>query len=291
MTIKKLCLYHRNCIDGYFAAGVVGQYFGADNVEFAAMQYGEPVPDLIGRDVYIVDFSFKPDELLPTLKTAGNVIMFDHHKSAIKHWDGAELPDNLLFVKDIDKSGVGIVWQYFYPNVTLPPLLAHVQDHDLWQFNLPGTREIVSALYSRGFIQNEKFACLQPTELSPIDELIKEGRAVARGNLTIIKELIKRNMCIGLFCGYTVPVANIPHEHASIAGELLSKGQPFAVLYEDRLSLGVRKFSLRSTVGEGVDVEEIARSMGGGGHKNAASFTVSLSANLGTYIKILNKGC
>ena len=53
----------------------------------------------------------------------------------------------------------------------------------------------------------------------------------------------------------------------------MAQGQPFAVCYWDTLQ--GRVFSLRST-DDGMDVSEIAKQYGGGGHRNAAGFTVSL---------------
>lgn len=55
------------------------------------------------------------------------------------------------------------------------------------------------------------------------------------------------------------------------AGHLLCKGEAFAGCYWDTPK--GRVFGLRST-DEGVDVSEIAKQFGGGGHRNAAGFTV-----------------
>jgi len=60
-----------------------------------------------------------------------------------------------------------------------------------------------------------------------------------------------------------------------IAGEL-AKDRPFGTYYIDRHD-GKRQWSLRSRDG-GVDVSEIAKAHGGGGHKQAAGFEESLNA-------------
>jgi nanoRNase/pAp phosphatase (c-di-AMP/oligoRNAs hydrolase) len=70
--------------------------------------------------------------------------------------------------------------------------------------------------------------------------------------------------------GYTVPVLNAPHFMASdLAGEL-SEGHPFAATYYID-STGKYIYSLRSREG-GIDVSDIAKSFGGGGHAAAAGF-------------------
>ena len=69
--------------------------------------------------------------------------------------------------------------------------------------------------------------------------------------------------------GHSVLVANATVLYSDIAGEL-AKGRPFGAVYFDRAD-GKRQWSLRST-DEGVDVSEIAKVHGGGGHKNAAGY-------------------
>jgi nanoRNase/pAp phosphatase (c-di-AMP/oligoRNAs hydrolase) len=75
--------------------------------------------------------------------------------------------------------------------------------------------------------------------------------------------------------GHRVPVANLPYTMSSDAGHEMAKGRPFAACYWDTPE--GRVFSLRSN-DEGVDVSEVAKQYGGGGHRNASGFTVSFAA-------------
>jgi nanoRNase/pAp phosphatase (c-di-AMP/oligoRNAs hydrolase) len=72
--------------------------------------------------------------------------------------------------------------------------------------------------------------------------------------------------------GYTVPRINVTHMISELGNKLAEK-HPFAALYFDTGD-GKRVFSLRSVEG-GVDVSEIAKQYGGGGHPHAAGFTVN----------------
>jgi oligoribonuclease NrnB/cAMP/cGMP phosphodiesterase (DHH superfamily) len=72
--------------------------------------------------------------------------------------------------------------------------------------------------------------------------------------------------------GHNVPMANLPYTLTSDAGHLLAKGEPFAGCYWDTPK--GRVFSLRSQ-DDGLDVSEIAKQYGGGGHKNASGFRLS----------------
>jgi oligoribonuclease NrnB/cAMP/cGMP phosphodiesterase (DHH superfamily) len=65
--------------------------------------------------------------------------------------------------------------------------------------------------------------------------------------------------------------------YSSDAGNIMSIGQPFAATYYD--SDKHRVFSLRSAT-DGLDVSEIAKEFGGGGHVHAAGFKVPRSHEL-----------
>ena len=78
---KTLCIYHGNCADGFGAAWVVRKALGA-NVEFVPGVYGQEPPDVAGKDVVLVDFSYKYDVLAELAWRAKSIIVLDHHKSA-----------------------------------------------------------------------------------------------------------------------------------------------------------------------------------------------------------------
>lgn len=98
-----------------------------------------------------------------------------------------------------------------------------------------------------------------------------EGEAIERKHFKDIAELlgvVQRRMVIG---GVNVPVANLPYTLVSDAAHKMAQGEPFAGCYWDTPK--GRVFGLRSS-DNGMDVSEIAKRYGGGGHRNAAGFTV-----------------
>ena len=72
--------------------------------------------------------------------------------------------------------------------------------------------------------------------------------------------------------GYAVPTVNSPILQSEL-GNYLCKDHPFAAFYHIDKDLG-EVWSLRSDKNDlgAVDVSEIAKSFGGGVHKNAAGF-------------------
>ncbi|MCE8042459.1 phosphohydrolase [Halomonas daqingensis] len=283
---KPICIYHGNCADGFGAAWVIRFALG-ENVEFHAGHYGNPPPDVAGRDVIMVDFSFKRPVLLEMAKVARSILVLDHHKSAAEdlagfpepegsiyeHWmdagfwepDVDGVPIRALF--DMDRSGAGMAWDYFFPGQKRPALINHIEDRDLWRFRLDGTREIQAAVFSYPY----DFDAWDRLFGANLGSLRKEGEAIERKHHKDVAEMVKvcqRRMVIG---GFDVPAASLPYIYSSDAGHVMAKGEPFAACYWDTAE--GRTFSLRSS-DEGEDVSAIASQFGGGGHRNAAGFRV-----------------
>ncbi|MCW9048670.1 MAG: phosphohydrolase [Gammaproteobacteria bacterium] len=265
-----LCIYHANCPDGFAAAWVVRKALGDRVVFFGGVHQKQP-PDVMGMDVLIVDFSYKKEIVQKMLKTASSITILDHHISAKN--DLQFLLDEGLVegVFDINRSGAMITWEWFYPTEEAPKLIQHIQDRDLWRFQLTDTREITTGLasYPYDFDVWDKFMNYNSSEL---DSLKADGVAIERKLQKDILELIStgvRRMVIG---GYNVPVLNVSSAYISDAGNLMSKDEPFAACYWDHAD--GRSFSLRSSV-NGIDVSKVALLYGGGGHEKAAGFTIS----------------
>lgn len=261
---KTLCIYHGNCADGFSSAWVVRRALGAA-VSFHAGVYNDPPPDVAGRDVILVDFSYRRDVLEQIIDQAASVTILDHHKTAQADLEG--LP-GALTVFDMDRSGARITWDYYFPGELPPQLLLHVEDRDLWRFALPKTREIQANVFSYPYEFDvwDKLMSTNPAELA------REGEALERKHFKDIGELlpiVTRPMRIG---GFLIDVANLPYTFTSDAAGALAKGKPFGACYWDTPQ--GRVFSLRST-DAGEDVAEIAKGYGGGGHRNASGFRVS----------------
>lgn len=265
---KPLVIYHGNCADGFGAAWVFSRY-GDREYDFHAGVYQDAPPDVTGRDVYLVDFSYKRPIVERMREQATRLVLIDHHKTAID--DLAPLIESKAIesLVSLEHSGAMLAWQWFngYHYDEMPRLLRHIEDRDLWRFALQRTREIQACVFSH------------PYDFDVWDELMKvdpqklavEGAAIERKHHKDIAELTKvvtRTFTIG---GHAVPVANLPYTLTSDAGHLLAQGYPFAGCYWD--TPDGRVFSLRSTE-EGLDVSEIAKQYGGGGHKHASGFRV-----------------
>ena len=70
MNEKPLCIYHHGCTDGFAAAWAVRKHYGDGEVEFHPGIYGEAPPDVTGRVVILVDFSYKRPVLVAMVEQA-----------------------------------------------------------------------------------------------------------------------------------------------------------------------------------------------------------------------------
>lgn len=274
---KPLVIYHGNCLDGFGAAYAAQQHFSAQNTEaeYYAASHGEEMPDCTGREVYVVDFSFKRSLMKQLCDSADKVTVLDHHISAQEDLEGLEEEhDNLEIVFDMSRSGAVITWEYFHTR-PVPKLLLHVQDQDLWNFVLEGTKDINSALMSYPFGFELWHEVVQSEER--FNTLLSEGQAINRFRREMIDNY-KERAVMGNIAGYEVPVVNCPRAIISeLVGEL-SEGHPFAAGYQDKGNK--RSWSLRSSRNGGEDVAKVAALFGGGGHKNAAGFGTMIPESL-----------
>ena len=270
---KKLCIYHGNCLDGFAAAWAV-RHSLADSVEFYKGIHQQPPPVVDGRDVVLVDFSYKRSVLEKMLQTASSITILDHHVSAEQELSDLLSSGQIDGLFDMSKSGAMLAWEWFNPDQKAPVLIRHIQDRDLWSFKLDGTREICSALssYPSDFRVWDELMTRNEHELT---DLRCEGEAIERMLQKDIEQLIASGVRRMTIAGYDVPVLNAPAAYVSDAGHIMSVGEPFAACYWDHAN--GRSFSLRSNGqadANSVDVAEVAKIYGGGGHKNAAGFTV-----------------
>lgn len=286
-----ICIYHGNCADGFGAAWAVWKRWGS-SVEFVPGVYGKAPPDVTGKRVLMVDFSYKRDVLEQMGAVAKDITILDHHKTAQADLETFAIfnpvnSDNIdLILKstqpglgniraefDMNRSGAVMTWEFCHRRAPVPRLLKYVQDRDLWKFDLSFSREIAAYVFSHPYDFRVWAEMAEDAEGVELQSMIEQGGAIERKHHKDIAELLAQTTRPMMIGGQTVLVANLPYTMASDAAGKLAEGRPFGACYFDRPD--ARVFSLRSR-GDGADVSEIAKAYGGGGHKNAAGFQMPL---------------
>ena len=217
---RPLVIYHANCLDGFGAAFAAFSHFRQGDdcpCDFVAASYGQHPPEVTGRDVYIVDFSYRRQVLQKLCRSARSVTVIDHHISAERDLAGLEREHaNLRVVFDMDKSGAVLAWEYFHRKPP-PRLLLHIQDRDLWRFELEGTNDIYAALMARPYDFRAWAELVADGEAPAL--LAAEGRAINRYRRVMI-DMHRNKAVMGTIDGCQVPVVNCYEE---IASDLLAE--------------------------------------------------------------------
>lgn len=272
---KPLVIYHGKCLDGMTAAWAVWKAFGEG--DYIPADHGDAPPDVAGRDVVIVDFSYSRDIMEAMFLKARSLLVLDHHKSA-----QADLAGLAFATFDMGRSGAGMAWDRFHPGQPRPVLVDLVEDGDLWRHALQGTREFQLRLEMEpmDFASWERVAGLSAQEL---EDFIAQGAILKRAFDGEVAVLLDDRYAVTL-AGETGLAVNASGRYTSELGHHLAvTSGSFGMVWRQRD--GALKISLRSC-GD-YDVALLAVKFGGGGHRNAASFT--LPVDIGGYEIVAGK--
>ena len=253
-------IYHADCTDGFGAAFAAWKCLG-NRAEYHACKHGTPPPNVKGKVVAILDFSFNNPTTKRMIEEADGLIVIDHHKSAM-----VELHDISNTHFDMTKSGAMLAWEFFHPGKEPPKFIRYIQDRDLWTWELPYSKEFAAAfdMIPFEFEEFEKFE-----DDSVFDDAVKRGSYILAYSKTVVKKVCEKAQSRKLG-GKSVLVVNASHWMSEI-GSRLSPDCDFAMIWYWDHEAKETKVSLRA-FHETVDVSEIAKKFGGGGHKKAAGF-------------------
>lgn len=287
-----VCVYHGNCDDGFGAAWAIWKRW--PDIEFISGVYGKPLEEPADgwscKNVLFVDYSLPEAEMRALAEKCASIAVLDHHKTAqaalapfvefngtltdLKRAAGADHAGApAVYVHfDMDRSGAPMAWEFAHGDTPLPNMLRLIEDRDLWRFKYPET-----APFSAGLrIYPQDFGVWSQIE-EMTSNIIEEGDIVLRSHRANIAKFINDVVNVQI-CGHDVPAVNVPYHYASdVAHAMLHvfPDAPFAASWFMRGD-GKIQFSLRST-DDKVDVSEIAKRFGGGGHRNAAGFQLDWS--------------
>jgi len=270
-------IYHAQCADGFGAAFAAWKKFG-DTATYIPLKNQVELPSgLTDKELYIVDYSFDKPTLEQLRIKNKSVVVIDHHKTAEEAVTA--FPENIF---DLEHSGAVLAWQYFHPDTKVPELLLYVEDHDIWKFALPNNREFNSALKQQAnTFENWDILITKLNDETFRNSFIESGLIISKFEDSLVENLLTFKERV-LFEGHEVWALNVSRFYRSILGHKLASlnqdvGQTALGIVYYR-NLGAVHISLRSN-GD-VDVSEIAKKYGGGGHKNAASIRVDSFADL-----------
>ena len=139
-------IFHHNDPDGWCSAAVVlkalREKAGGAPLRHCLheMNYGRAFPwGLVGLDdqVYMVDYSLQPRDMMALAAQCSALTWCDHHKSSLEAMDAA-YPDWRLAIGGMCAVGVGaceLAWRHFFPAAPLPVAVRLVSMYDVWRLD------------------------------------------------------------------------------------------------------------------------------------------------------------
>ena len=274
--MRQVCFYHAGCPDGFGAAWAVWRAWG-DEGRYVPRGHDDGFdPSAFDGDVVVfVDIAPPPEALAPLSEVAAQVVVLDHHVSARDRYaehggfDALHVSRGHRILFDLGHSGAMLAWRHFH-SAEAPPLLRYVEDQDLWNWQLPDSEAVNAAIgsYPRDFATWSALASRSAAELAA------EGTPILRSNRQEILRALQSIAPVAIG-GRRAEAVNSRTQRAQIGHALAERaafGLPWGVVYRvtgDRVDVTLY------SIGD-LDVAEIAARHGGGGHRNAAGFHLSL---------------
>lgn len=229
-----------------------------------------------GAHVIFVDIAPPLDSYLPLAECAGKLTVLDHHVSAKRQFEqDPELKGRLAAAGhqvhfDLERSGAVLSWNWFHPGEPVPELLRYVEDQDLWNWKLEGSREVNAAIAS----YPRELAAWNRLAKKTVPELIREGAPIARSERMMVERALENAHPVRL--GDTrLEAVNANFRRNDIGHALAERarfGMPAGAVYRvARNHVDVSVYSIGDC-----DMAQLAARYGGGGHRNAAGFSMPL---------------
>lgn len=284
--MNRYCFYHAGCPDGFGAAFAVWTVWGGD-AKYVARGHDDDPLDATryeGAHATFVDMAPSNEEIRSLGEWIAGLTVLDHHVTARDRFESdpgvvalAEAAGYRVHF-DLEHSGAMLAWQHFREGEEPPPLLRYVEDQDLWAWKLPQSEEVNAAIasYPRSFEAWSKLI------EKPIDELAEEGASILRSNRIHVERSLSHTHLVRIG-SKRIEAVNATENKSSLGHAIAERarfGDRWACVY--RLS-GDRVNATLYSIGD-FDVATVAVSLGGGGHKNAAGFSVKLEDWLANYL-------
>lgn len=267
--IDQKIIFHHNDADGRCAAFIAALAESKDGLvpEYFEMDYKDPVPyDQIHENakIIIVDFSFKPDVMKEIEKQSKNIIWIDHHKTAEAY--GYKY-DGLRDFSSPGHSGCELAWKYYFKDKPMPEAVRLIGDYDTFRLSegekskeyYEGVKIVVGNTTNK-----EKWNKLIET---PVDEVVKLGKIGILYRNDLMESVAKGYGWETTIGGHKAFAMNTPKIGSGAFGKRFETYPICIAFIKSKNEYSVSLYS------KSVDVGEICKKLGGGGHKGAAGFT------------------
>lgn len=286
-TKSKRVVFYHNDLDGVASAAIVYNLTPRSKFHvYKEVQYNQDISkeiELIDvfTEVYILDFSFDYTTMAHIASRCKRLYWIDHHKSSEILIYPLDEIGNTRIVHDTKRSGAYLTYKYITKKE--PPIaIKAVDDYDRWQFQVEGSREFeVMFLTELKDYSNRVWKDLlinKPNKM--YNELVKTGKLIVNHKKSLVESMVKKGFKIKIL-NQTMFAVNSSILTSDIGEYVYNNISDVAVIYqiknENKVTLSFRS--------DKIDVLEIAKYFGGGGHPKAAGCEITLE----DFVKYIQK--
>ena len=267
------CIHHDD-LDGRCSAAIVAYVYGKTfrwAVNFIEANY-DTILNFDGIQnndvVYIVDFSLQEDMMKSLMEKTKRIVWIDHHDTA-KNYSYYYL-DGLRDFGEKSSAACELTWRFFFPDEDLPIPVMLIGDYDKWALlHAPKCFEFYEGMKMIDHsptapIWGVAFSSINPEYFNTITDM---GKTAIKYRDEYCKDMTIR-------FGYEVEIAGIKGFATNLigfgSGAFANKMDEYDFCASYVHNGKFFKFSLYS---KKVDVSEICKKYGGGGHTGAAGFS------------------
>lgn len=257
--------YHKDCFDGFGAAYAAWKKF-KDKAAYVGLGHSQDPVNVKGKkEIYFLDYCYSKEIMDEISSSNDKVVVIDHHITNEK--TVKSVPEHSY---DVEHSGAYLSWKYFHPSKNVPRIVTHIEDQDLWKFNLPFSKEVNTLLDLYDFDFKVWDKLIKEFEIAEKrKKYIESGKMLLRYKKIIVKKIVDK-ADKGIFENHEAGIVNSMIFASEVGNALVEAGHKIAIIWNQRG--GETYVSLRSDKKGGVDVSELAAKYGGGGHKAASGF-------------------
>ena len=288
-AIMNTVIYHRADFDGQFSAAVCKKFLPEDT-QFIGWDFGDPLIEFPAEGtVYLVDLP--PNCFKSGCVDESRLIWIDHHKSSIEQWDCMNDPFNGYRIDGV--AACRLCWQWFtadqtdLPNledykerrVSEPLALTLAGEYDVWDLRDVRSIPFQFGLTAGGYSFDDGMVSLldRPVGDADVKHVVVSGFAARDWQQAFASQVCKERSYLIAWEGHHFCVLASCHARMSTWFPEEAIPETATALMCWRYDGASVKFSLYHAPGhEEHDLSVIAKKYGGGGHKGACGFEMSL---------------
>lgn len=288
MVGKVVCYYHED-MDGICSAAIVKSIY--PEAKLVPVQYDRKIEFEFEEEIcIIVDFSFPKEDMELLRKSCLTFCWIDHHKSAMEKLPELWNRDDIDGLRSVKKSGCELTWEWFYPHQEPSHIVKYIGDWDTWTFKYgDNTKKIFEYLNLKVNTPDDLLKFILH------DTGIALGGYLDKGELLLEakEKRVQQAFAYGQECEMWVNpeqtsfmkncfICNSNVDISDLGNYIAKQGYDVGIVWsvkDGKLIVGLR------SIGD-IDVSQLAKNWGGGGHKNASGFTLN---NIMDYKKLLKQ--